>query len=316
MSFIGLKQGLYIDEGPDHAGKPMFDDLGLSAQVRRDEVDAVALLMDERMVEQALPRRSRNAHKGQHGHVLIVGGGLGMPGAVGLCGEACLRAGAGWVTLATRPEHVGFLIAVRPELMGRGVMSAVELGPLLHDADVIAVGPGLGQDAWARALFEALLATEKPLIIDADALNLLALHPQQRSNWVLTPHPGEAARLLNVSNAEVQHSRMQALQALQSRYHGVVVLKGMGTLVAAENQRPSLCGRGNPGMAIPGMGDVLTGIIAGIAAQQAPDKRDLALAARAGVYVHATAGDLAAQKGERGLLASDVFEFLPLCLNP
>ncbi len=316
ITFVGLKQGFYLAAGPNHVGKLLFDDLEIPASVA-EQVGHVATRLDNAVVQQSLPRRSRTSHKGQQGHVLIVGGGLGMPGAVRLTGEACLRAGSGLVTVATRPEHVGSLVSGRPELMCRGVMSAAELEPLLKNADVIAIGPGLGQDAWAMELFTSVMATDTPLIVDADALNLLAKQPAQRvqladKNWVLTPHPGEAARLLSTSTAHVQEARMQSVHDLLQHYGGVVVLKGAGTLVADAQQLPSLCDRGNPGMAAPGMGDVLTGIIAGVAAQCG----DLLLAARTGVYVHAVAGDMAARHGERGLLASDLFVHIPSCVNP
>jgi NAD(P)H-hydrate epimerase len=315
ICFVGLKQGFYVAAGPNQIGKLLFDDLELPAAVT-EQVGCVARRIDSTVVQQALPRRSRTTHKGQQGHVLIVGGGLGMAGAVRMSGEACLRVGSGLVTIATRPEHVGALLAGRPELMCRGVLSADELAPLLQLADVVAIGPGLGQDAWARALFGAVMACDKPLIVDADALNLLAQQPAIRDgshhNWVLTPHPGEAARLLSTNTSHIQEARLQAVHDLFEHYDGTVVLKGAGTLVLSKDELPALCDRGNPGMAVPGMGDVLTGIIAGIAAQC----RDLPLAARAGVYVHAMAGDMAARHGERGLLASDLFQHLPSCVNP
>jgi NAD(P)H-hydrate epimerase len=149
-------------------------------------------------------------------------------------------------------------------------------------------------------------------VIDADALNLLALAPCKGDRRVLTPHPGEAGRLLGISTSEVQDDRLAAARAIVERYGGTVVLKGAGTLVVERDQLPSICDQGNPGMASPGMGDVLTGVIAGIAAQTA----DLSEAARAGVLVHAMAGDMAARRGERGLLASDLFTYLPTCVNP
>lgn len=313
LSFVGLKQGFYLGDGPNYVGKLLFDALEIPPEVA-NHIGCVAQRLDNEVVKQALPRRARTTHKGQQGHVLIVGGGLGMPGAVRLAGEACLRVGAGLVTVATRPEHVAAFVAGRPELMCRGVMSAAELQPLLAAADVVAVGPGLGRDAWAQALYGAVLETPKPLIVDADGLNLLAEHPTMRGNWVLTPHPGEAGRLLKRSTAQIQTARREAAATLAQQYGGTVVLKGAGTLVWPDVSAavPSLCDRGNPGMAAPGMGDVLTGIIAGIAAQCG----DLALAARAGVYVHAVAGDMAARHGERGLLASDLFAHLPTCVNP
>jgi NAD(P)H-hydrate epimerase len=199
--------------------------------------------------------------------------------------------------------------------MVRGIHSAKDLAPSLEQADVIAIGPGLGQDAWALELWSAVLSTNKPLIVDADALNLLALHPQRRDNWVLTPHPGEAARLLASNTAAIQTARLNSVQSLVDQYGGVVVLKGAGTWVATVNELPAVCDLGNPGMAAPGMGDVLTGIIAGIAAQQADIQVGLWQSACTGVYVHALAGDRAAQQGERGMRASDLFEQLRYCIN-
>jgi NAD(P)H-hydrate epimerase len=159
---------------------------------------------------------------------------------------------------------------------------------------------------------EAVLDSDKPLVVDADALNLVAESgPIVRQNWILTPHPGEAARLLGMSTEEVQIDRLASLGALVERYGGVVVLKGAGTLVGAPNRIPGVCERGNPGMASAGMGDVLTGAIAGILAQC----RDPWLAARVGVLTHAMAGDAVARTGERGLLASDVARELRTCVN-
>jgi len=182
----------------------------------------------------------------------------------------------------------------------------------LSRATVVAVGPGLGQSDWSKELFGAALASGKPLVADADALNLLAAAPQRRERWVLTPHPGEAARLLGTSTHAVQSDRIAAARQLQERYGGTVVLKGAGSIVLGEAGVPGICDRGNPGMAAGGMGDVLTGVIAGIEAQCT----NLDRAARAGVFVHAQAGDLAARRGERGLLASDVLDQVRACVNP
>jgi NAD(P)H-hydrate epimerase len=191
--------------------------------------------------------------------------------------------------------------------------SVDEIAGPLSRATVVAIGPGLGQDEWARSLLEAAIASGRPLVADADALNLVAAAPRALDRWVLTPHPGEAARLLGRSSAEVQSDRLQAVRELQERYRGTIVLKGAGSIVAGPaGTTPAICDRGNPGMAAAGMGDVLTGIIAGVAAQCG----NLDQAARAGVFVHAQAGDLAAAHGERGLLASDVIAQVRACVNP
>jgi NAD(P)H-hydrate epimerase len=203
----------------------------------------------------------------------------------------------------------------RPELIVRGIVSARELHPLIERADIIAIGPGLGQDGWAQRLLTAAFSagafsTAKGLVIDADALNLLAKQPERNERWILTPHPGEAARLLQLSTNEIQNDRMGAANSLAKRYGGTVVLKGSNTLIVKDGECPSICDQGNPAMATPGMGDVLTGVIAGLLAQV----NDPWLAARAGVVAHSWAGDAAAAKlgrVERGLLASDLFDFLP-----
>ncbi|MCM2311908.1 MAG: NAD(P)H-hydrate dehydratase, partial [Steroidobacteraceae bacterium] len=310
VTFIGRKLGLYLGAGPDCVGHIVFDGL----QVPKEAfavATPTARLLDESDVRAALPRRGRTAHKGDHGHVLVIGGGPGMPGAARLAGEAALRAGAGLVTLAVHPQNVG-IVATRPELMCVATSSAADLAPALARASVVAVGPGLGQSDWARELFQAAVASGKPLVVDADALNLLAASPFHRDHWVLTPHPGEAARLLGTTSTSVQSDRLAAADTLQSRCGGTVVLKGAGSIVRGGLGTPGLCDRGNPGMAAGGMGDVLTGVIAGIAAQCG----NLDLAARAGVFVHAQAGDLAARRGERGLLASDVLDQVRSCVNP
>lgn len=311
LTFIALKMGFYLGEGPNFTGVVMFDALDLPAGAT-SFVDVAAARIGEDALARLLPRRRRTTHKGQQGRVLVIGGGVGMAGAARLAGEAALRVGAGLVTVATRPENVASITADRPELICRGIERADEIESLLERADVLAIGPGLGQDAWAVMMVEAALRCGKPSVIDADALNLLAQSPCVSEHWILTPHPGEAGRLLGTSAADVQSDRLAAARSIAERYGGVVVLKGAGTLVVQRDSLPSICDQGNPGMASPGMGDVLTGVIAGITAQTA----DLAGAARAGVLVHAMAGDMAARRGERGLLATDLFTYLPTCVNP
>ena len=311
ITFIGPKVGCFLGAGPDLTGTLEFDGLDAPA-VPAGSVRPVAERLDPGLVARVLPRRRRTAHKGDFGHVLIVGGGPGMAGAARLCGEACLRSGAGLVTVATRAAHALAINAARPELMCHGADDAGTLRPLIERASVVAIGPGLGRDEWARGMLRAVLHCERPAVLDADALNLLAEEPRRRDDWILTPHPGEAARLLGVDIPAIQGDRLAALARLTERYGGIVVLKGAGTLIGGAGEIPALCDRGNPGMATAGMGDVLTGIIAALRAQ-VRNPRD---AARAGVLVHALAGDLAAQSGERGVIASDVIGRLPACLNP
>jgi hydroxyethylthiazole kinase-like uncharacterized protein yjeF len=311
VTFAGLKTGLFVGDGPEFSGSVFFDDLELTA-TQPPGLTPVLTRIVETEIHEALPRRARAANKGDFGRVLIVGSGVGMPGAVRLAGEACLRAGAGLVTVAVAPENVAAIAAGRPELICLGLDGEQVLREAMQRVDVIAVGPGLGRGGWASRALASVLGAGKPLVVDADALNLLAeegVTPQD--NWILTPHPGEAGRLLGVSAQEVQRDRLGALARLVERCHGTVVLKGAGTLVGSVGRTPALCERGNPGMASAGMGDVLTGAIAGILAQCGDPWR----AARVGVLVHAMAGDAAARGGERGLLAGDVARELQRCVN-
>ena len=310
-TFVGLKSGLFVGDGRSYCGEIRFAGLDIPPEWGTN-VQPVYRRVDDEMLLNALPPRPLDAHKGHFGHVLVIGGGPGMPGAACLSGAAALRSGAGLVTVATHEAHAGALAAVRPELMVRDVRDAAALEPLLDSASVVAIGPGLGQDEWAREMLQAVRGCRQASVWDADALNLLAKQPDTHSLRVITPHPGEAGRLLGTTAADVQRDRLAALKALQEKCGGVIVLKGAGSLVSSVNGVPWLATGGNPGMAAPGMGDVLTGIIAGLLAQGlAPEA-----AAAVGVAVHAEAGDIAAENGERGMLASDVIDTLPWVVNP
>jgi NAD(P)H-hydrate epimerase len=310
VTFVGLKSGLFLGDAPAHCGAIRFADLEIPESCR-DGIAPAYRCVDDMQLAAALKPRARGAHKGDFGHVLVIGGGQGMPGAVRLAGEATLRTGAGRVSIATHPSHAAILVATRPELMSHGVASVADLEPLLERADVIAFGPGLGQSAWAQALYERVVESTLPAVWDADALNLLAKNPNKAPSRVITPHPGEAARLLNANTADIQADRPVALASLAEKFGGTVVLKGSGSLVATD-LTPILCSSGNPGMAAPGMGDVLTGIIAGLLAQGL----NMTDAAAIGVEVHARAGDRAALGGERGMMASDLMAELRTVLNP
>lgn len=309
VTFVALKTGLFLGEAVDHVGRLVLDSLGIQPT---DEDGAPCLRrLDDTEGRQWLRPRRRNAHKGDHGRVLLVGGGPGMPGAIRLAAEGALRVGAGLVVVATRPEHVAAIVACRPEIICHGVEDVTGLRPLLEACDVLALGPGMGRDGWAHALWGAALERLVPTVMDADALNFLAAEPHRRDDWVLTPHPGEAARLLAESTARVQADRLAAVRHLQSRFGGACVLKGAGSLVLDGDGSPGLCDAGNPGMAAAGMGDVLTGIIAGLLAQGLP----LGVAARVGTRLHARVGDAEAERGERGLLASDLLAGLRPWVN-
>ena len=311
VTFVGLKSGLFVGDAGEYCGELVFDGLDIPAS-QHAQVAPRFRRIDDTLFRRALPRRQRGAHKGDFGHVLVVGGGEGMPGAVRLCGEAALRSGAGLVSVATHPSHAAQVVASRPELMSHAITTAADLEPLLERADVVAFGPGLGQGAWAESLFERIAGDARPQVWDADALNLLARSPATQPLRVITPHPGEAARLLGSDVARVQADRPGAAAALVGRFGGVAVLKGAGTIICDGEDPPALCTSGNPGMATAGMGDVLTGIIAALLAQGLAPQA----AAELAVEAHARAGDRAARAGERGLLASDLFAELRLVLNP
>jgi ADP-dependent NAD(P)H-hydrate dehydratase / NAD(P)H-hydrate epimerase len=315
VTFVGLKSGLFLGAGAEHAGVVLLEDLGVVAPAL-PQFTPLLRRIDESELAASLPRRARDSHKGSHGRVLIIGGGPGMPGALRLAGEAALRTGAGLVTVAGLAENLVAVTATRPELIYLPLPLHPNVDDALRTVDVLAIGPGLGTGDWGQRLWAAALAAGVPTIADADALNLLAQNPSTLPpDWVITPHPGEAARLLGTDVPTVQADRLGAVRELHSRYGAVAVLKGAGTLVASSNAGTAeiaICERGNPGMATAGMGDVLTGVIAGLCAQCGDSTR----AARMGVLVHALAGDSAAQGGQRGLIATDVIAELKGWVNP
>jgi ADP-dependent NAD(P)H-hydrate dehydratase / NAD(P)H-hydrate epimerase len=316
LSFMAVKPGLLTGQGPALVGQLTLHSLGAeTVRFHEHELDDGQMRLawvDYPVAQRSLTPRSRTAHKGNCGRVLLLGGGLGMPGSIRLAAEAALRAGAGLVKIASRQEHQGMVLAGRPELMwaatGAGNPDYVSSAAW---ATIRVLGPGLGLDTWARTIWAAQLAQPGPIVLDADGLNLLAESPSHRDNWVLTPHPGEASRLLACSIAEVEQDRFLAVRRLQQQYGGVVLLKGAGTLVC-DGQTTWLCQEGNPGMASGGMGDLLSGIIAALWGQGLA----MSTAAWVGVCIHGEAADCAARAGERGMLASDLLPFIRRLVNP
>ena len=309
VSLVAWKRGLFTGDAADCVGARELAPLDVPAAAYAHVKPDATLLGGAGA--RTLPPRRGNVNKGNFGHVLAIGGDRGMGGAIRLAGEAALRCGAGLVSIATRADNVAALIAGRPELMPRAVDDAMALEPMIGRATVIAIGPGLGREEWGRSLWRAALSTHLPLVVDADALNLLALEPRTLPNAVLTPHPGEAARLLATDTARVQSDRFAAARELAKRYGSIVVLKGAGSLVAAPDGRVAACPWGNAGMATGGTGDVLTGVIAALLAQGLSTWD----AACTGVALHARAGDLAAGDAPRGLVASDLFAPLRELVN-
>lgn len=313
VTFIGIKQGLLTGYAPDYCGDLICNNLDIPQQLfTQVKHNAEIIALDD--YENNFIPRMLTANKGDFGHVLVIGGDLGMSGAPHMTACGALRVGAGMLTVATRPEHATVLNIAQPEIMCHGIKTAKELITLIKKVSVIAIGPGLGQSAWSELVLKTTLkhAANKPLVIDADALNLLAKTPSSQNNWILTPHPGEAARLLKTDTKTICDDRFAAIANIQKKYGGICVLKGAGSLIYDGENPVKICTAGNPGMASGGMGDILTGIIAGLVAQNLP----LEIAAECGVCLHAEAADIAADAcGERGLLATDLLPYLQKLVN-
>jgi ADP-dependent NAD(P)H-hydrate dehydratase / NAD(P)H-hydrate epimerase len=271
-----------------------------------------------------LPKRTTNSHKGSHGHALLVGGDQGMAGAVLMAAEAAERSGAGKVTVLSRQEHITAMIARNPNLMSRGVLASLDdvddtLEEIMPQIDSVAIGMGLGRGEWGKTLWTALLpylldAESVPaVVLDADALYHLRdtdplIYRRNNSHWHCTPHSGEAARLLDFTIEAVEADRYAAVEQLQQRYGGQWVLKGAGSVVL-DSTGLTVCGLGNAGMAVGGMGDVLSGLAAGLLAQF-PKYPLIEI-----VTLHAAAGDLAAEQGQRGMIAMDVIEHIRVVVS-
>lgn len=306
VTFVGAKLGLVTGDAVDFVGELRLDDLDLPEGV----FDRPGVRAMDGTGLATLGRRP-GAHKGDFGRLLIVGGETDMGGAVLLAGEAALRTGAGLVTIATRGENRAAILARRPELMVRPVEDPKDIADLVERASAIAVGPGLGRSGWGNRLLRTVAGAGKPMVVDADGLNIVAdgnlgLPPAT----IVTPHPGEAGRLLGETTTWIQSNRPEAAARLnKGNLSGVIaVLKGAGTLVASEGAVRSVCLGGNPGMATAGSGDVLTGIVGGLLARgTAP-----LAAAELGVWLHARAGDEARARHAGSLIASDLIGALRL----
>ncbi|MBV1915007.1 MAG: NAD(P)H-hydrate dehydratase [Pseudomonadales bacterium] len=323
VTFVGVKQGLLSGRGPGCVGELYFDNIGIESPEFKSNSDFTEHLLGVDL-KNSLPARPRDAHKGNFGHLLMVGGNYGMAGAITMAAEAALRSGAGLLSIATQPEHLPGIQTRLPEAMAHAATSVDQLEMLLAKATCIAIGPGLGTTVWSEHMLKRVLNSGLDLVLDADALNLLAdgvvelTEPGAgRGQVILTPHPGEAARLLSTTVQQVETDRWAAVKAIQEKYSAVVVLKGAGSLIChwdseLAEQKVALCSAGNPGMASGGMGDLLTGVIAGLLAQGLAAHE----AARLGVLVHALSADQAAQQGERGMIATDLMPFIRQQVNP
>jgi len=313
VTFIARKQGLYTGDGKQLSGDIQFESLNVSHCVTQ-KISPVSYCIDV-LSGPLLEKRPANSHKKDFGHVLLVGGAPGMRGAIQLAAHAALRSGAGLVTVATHPDHAAYFNMTIPELMVLGVENQTDLFSLMDRADTIVIGPGLGQDQWSNDLFSCALHGDHPLVVDADALNILATQKLKRDNWVLTPHPGEAARLLHTSVSNIQADRYNAAAKIQNNYGGVCVLKGSGTIIR-DNEKSVVCPFGNPGMATAGMGDVLAGVLGSVIGQSRRYNLLLEEVVAFAVSLHSLAGDRASiAGGERGLMASDLIPYLRQLIN-
>lgn len=317
VTFMGLKKGLFTHLAVDHCGELVFDDLSLPAGLYKRQPEE-AQLLDWSTLKKHIKKRNPSAHKHQLGHVFVLGGDKGMPGAIRMAAEAALRSGAGLVTVVSHSQHAAVLLAGRPEIIFYSSDNGHIPEHVLSRASAIVVGPGLTDSAWSQAIFASALQSSAPKVLDAGALRLLSEDSTRkdhvyRDNWVLTPHAGEAAALLGESeSAVIQESRFSSVELLQYQYGGHIVLKGAGSLVQSPAEITQLCPYGNAGMASAGMGDVLSGIIGSLIAQG----YNLALACRLGVCIHSLAADHAAKGGQSGLLASDLYVYIRQLMNP
>jgi len=313
VTFIARKQGLYTGDGKQVSGEILFESLNVSHHVTQ-KIDPASYCIDA-LSGPLLEKRPANSHKKDFGHVLLVGGAPGMRGAIQLAAHAALRSGAGLVTVATHPDHAAYFNIAIPEIMVLAVENQNDLLSLMNRADTIVIGPGLGQDQWSKELFSSAVSGDHPLVVDADALNILATLKLKRSNWILTPHPGEAARLLHTSVSKIQSDRYSAAAKIQNNYGGICVLKGSGTIIR-DNEKNMVCPFGNAGMATAGMGDVLAGVLGSVIGQSRRYNLPLEDVAVFAVSLHSLAGDHASiAGGEKGLMASDLIPYLRQLIN-
>lgn len=301
-TFIALKAGLFTGSGKAQSGHVRFSNLGVSAD-HYSSSKPCALLLNRRMLSAIVHQRIETAHKGITGYSGIAGGAPGMTGAVIMAASAAYRSGCGRVMVLTHPDHSSNLALAVPEILTHGCSAGSDASRQISQFNAIAVGPGLGQTRWAMYLFNQVMQSGLPMVVDADGLNLLSSNKARSDNWILTPHPGEAARLLNCSTADIQNDRFAAAGEIVNQYGGVCVLKGSGTLVAADDRLTRVCRAGNSGQATAGMGDVLTGCIVGFVAQG----YELFDAACLGTWCHSAAADCEAlSSGKIGIMATDL----------
>ena len=320
LAFGHLKLAHVLEPGASRCRVVQCADIGLPASSSPFGEDSPTFLLELSDVLEWFPKRQADSHKGTYGHALIVAGSPGRTGAAALCGMGALRAGAGLASIACRPEAINSVLAHAPELMGlplpgRGGLAVSDLGALCSAAEgkqAVVIGPGIDRGEETAELLRLFLAQlSVPCLLDADGLNAVARHLDVLSSakgpLILTPHPGEMARLIGSTSTQVQRERLAVARSLATSRKLVVVLKGARTLVALPDGTVFVNPTGNAGMATAGTGDVLAGICGGLLAQKLTPARSAAVA----VYAHGRAGDIAAQRvGQAGLVASDLLTAL------
>lgn len=313
ISFIAAKQGLYTGQAVNYTGEVIHASLGLhKAFVEFVNTEVFIQRMDNLPL---FTKRKKTTHKGHIGLLLAIGGNKGMPGAIALASTAALKTGAALVSVASHKNSQLIVHSNQPELMIAGTdVEDIEKNAMLEKTKMLLIGPGLGLDTWAVSLFNHALTfrdKEKLMVLDADALTLLSQTQHFYQHWVLTPHPGEAARLLNCQVADIEKDRFAAVRQIAKRYGGICVLKGAGSLVS-DGAQCWINSSGNPSMASGGMGDVLSGIIAALLMQM----NDKLAAVRLATFIHGfIADELVEKQGPIGLLASDIINHIPEKLN-
>ncbi len=298
LTFLSRKVGLYTGQAKALSGQVQCHDLNSAIEVEQ-ALSPVGYLINQDDLLFDAPRL--DLHKGSNGKLLCIGGFVAMSGAIDLTSQAALRTGAGLVCVHTHPDSQADLAHVYPERMVSSDF-ALLVAERLSWASVLACGPGLGRTEWGEQLYLECAAVNKPKVVDADGLYWLAQHPQPDAMRIITPHAGEAARLLNCTIAEVEQDRFNTAHRLQQIYKGVVVLKGPGSIIC-DGEQTYVCQAGNPGMATGGMGDVLTGVIAALVGQG----NSLFDAAWRGVLLHSCSADKEAlAHGAVGMCAHDL----------
>ncbi|MBW3695709.1 NAD(P)H-hydrate dehydratase [Vibrio sp. T187] len=310
VTFIGRKLGLYTGQARGYTGEIVFDGLGVKNNFEH-LASTSSFLVSFESIKSLIPTRNRTAHKGSNGKLLCVGGSEGMGGAILLTTEAALKLGCGLVCTATSQANLNPLLVRTPEAMSCNWIDLEQFEGRMIWSTALAIGPGLSTNKYSQELYQLVATSRLPKVVDADALNILAEIPTIDDQRVLTPHPGEAARLLGVSVSEIEEDRISSVKHLQKRYGGVVVLKGAGTIIYNGDEL-YICAEGNPGMATGGMGDVLTGVIGSFLAQGL-SVEDASLL---GVMAHSCAADVCVKSiGEQGLLASEVINSIRALIN-